>query len=191
MIGKNFSANNIGQRKESDFYETPFSITQQLLDCETFNKEQVILEPACGDNAIVKVLSSNGFTVVNYDLEKDFLQDQDQYPQLITNPPFSLALEFIQHAKTIIEYSFALLLRLSYLHGKERLDKVWSDTIFPLSVVRVFCRYPLLGDPLRNDGKYRTGMMVYAWFIWKRTHVGEPVIRWIDNQPYILSKKLE
>ena len=29
--GKCFSACNRGQRKESDFYETPYSITQQLL----------------------------------------------------------------------------------------------------------------------------------------------------------------
>ena len=36
--GKNFSANNVrGQRKKSDFYETPYSITSHLLEVEEFD----------------------------------------------------------------------------------------------------------------------------------------------------------
>lgn len=32
--GKNFSCNNTGKRKKSDFYETPYSITRQFLERE-------------------------------------------------------------------------------------------------------------------------------------------------------------
>jgi hypothetical protein len=34
-VGKNFSANNLGQRKASDFYETPYSITRHLFEKES------------------------------------------------------------------------------------------------------------------------------------------------------------
>lgn len=191
MTGKNFSCNNTGKRKKSDFYETPYSITQQLLDAESENidKNKYILEPACGNGAIVKILSSNGFKVIGQDLEigQDFLLNTKKYDYVITNPPFSLAFEFIQKCKEISNY-FALLLPLSYLHGKKRFDNIYSDTDFKLEKVYVFTRYPMLGDKLRDDGKYKTGMMVYAWFVWNKNYSGEPVIKWIDNNSFVLSK---
>lgn len=51
MTGKNFSCNNTGKRNKSDFYQTPYCLTDLLL-----TKEQLVgnvLEPACGYNAIV------------------------------------------------------------------------------------------------------------------------------------------
>lgn len=122
-------------------------------------------------------------------MDKNFLLEDEQHDQIITNPPFSLAFEFIQQAKHIARYKFAMLLPLSYLHGKTRLDQIWSDKVFPLARVHVFCRYPMLGDVLRPDGKYRTGMMVYAWYVWDRSHDGHAEIHWIDNQPFILSAR--
>lgn len=73
--GKNYSCNNAeGKRKESDFYETPFSITEQLLTNESFDKSTAVLEPACGAGAIVKVLQKHGFSVTHFDKETDFLK---------------------------------------------------------------------------------------------------------------------
>lgn len=188
-MGKNFSANNLGQRRKSDFYETPYSITQQFLDVEHFDKQAITFEPACGDGAISRVLADNGFsTCVSFDIERDFLTIDEYCDQIITNPPFSIAFDFIIKAKQVAGHKFAMLLPLSYLHGKRRLDHIYSDTCYPLARVYVFCRYPMLGDKLREDGKYRTGMMVYAWYVWDKSHVGPPVIGWIDNQKYVLSK---
>jgi len=181
--GKNFSSNNLGQRKKSDFYETPYSITKQLLEVEHFNN--TILEPACGDGAISKLLKD----CIYYDKEVDFLKETKHYDYIITNPPFSLALEFVLKAKEITNKKFAFLLPLSYLHGKKRFDNVYSDKEYPLARVYVFTRYPMLGDRLREDGKYRTGMMVYAWYIWEKSYKGEPVIKWLDNNIYVLNSK--
>ena len=47
----------------------------------------------------------------------------------------------------------------------------------------------MLGDELREDGKYRTGMMVYAWYVWENGYGGLPTIDWIDNNDDVLSKK--
>ena len=188
--GKNFSANNgRGQRKKSDFYETPYSMTSHLLEVEDFNKSLTVCEPACGDGAIVKILEKKWDNVVAYDIEKNFLWETENYDYIITNPPFSLAYEFVQKAKQIATEKFAFLLPLSYLHGKKRYDNIYMDKQYGLKKVYVFTRYPMLGESLREDGKYNTGMMVYAWYIFENHYSGLPVIDWIDNNEDVLSKK--
>lgn len=187
MSGKNFSRNNRGQRRKSDFYETPYSMTRHLFEVEEFGRDKICLEPACGNLAMVKVLFEYIDDVRFYDIEKDFLTENREYDYVITNPPYSLAFEFVLKAKRVCS-KFAFLLPLSYLHGKKRFDKIYNDRKFPLKSVNVFTRYPLLGDPLREDGKYRTGMMVYAWYVWEKGYEGEPVIRWIDNHEDVIKK---
>ena len=191
--GKNFSANNAtGKRKKSDFYETPYTLTRKFLDVEDFDKSLSVCEPACGGGAISKVLKEyweDDSLVTAYDKETNFLWDFDDYNYIITNPPFSLAFEFIRKAKQLAKSKFALLLPLSYLHGKKRFDEIYSDKTYGLEKVYVFTRYPMLGESLREDGKYNTGMMVYAWYVWTNGYSGQPTIDWLDNNEDVLSKK--
>jgi len=192
--GKNFSGNNVkGQRKKSDFYETPYSMTRHLLERESFDKTLSVCEPACGDGAMTKVMKEKGFwtkdKVTAYDIEIDFLTETKQYEYIITNPPFSLAFEFVEKAKQVAKKKFALLLPLSYLHGKKRYDDIYSDRKYGLKTVYVFTRYPMLGDELRKDGKYRTGMMVYAWYIFENGYGDSPRIEWIDNNSDVVHKE--
>ena len=162
-------------------------MTRQLLSVEKFDGQT--LEPAAGDGAIFRVLVAAGMPATAYDVETDFLRESRRFENVITNPPYSLAFEFVLKAKTVAASKIALLLPLSYLHGRERHEVIWTDNDFPLKAVYVFTRYPMLGEPLRQDGKYHTGMMVYGWFVWERmTEQREPVIRWIDNHEYVLRK---
>lgn len=184
--GKNFSANNTGKRKKSDFYETPYSITQHLLNVEKFSSK--VLEPACGDGAIVRVLQKNNYQVIAYDQETNFLNETATYESVITNPPFSLAKQFIEKCDEICSFKYALLLPLSYLHGKARFDSFFENNKIKLKTVYVFTRYPMLGEFLRDDGKYNTGMMVYAWYVFDKNYIGDPVIKWIDNHKDVLKK---
>jgi hypothetical protein len=193
-MGKNFSCGNVkGQRKKSDFYETPYSITDHLLTNEPFDFNKTVCEPACGDNAIVKMLELkwNKDKITFYDIEKNFLIQKEKYDYIITNPPFSLSYEFIQKAKMIAIKKFAFLLPLSYLHGKKRYDDIYCDKTYGLKKVYVFTRYPMLGDKLRADGKYRTGMMVYAWFVFENKYDKDPIISWIDNNGDVIHKNQE
>ena len=190
--GKKFSAKNAtGKRKKSDFYETPYTLTRKFLDVEYFEKSGTVCEPACGGGAITKVLNEywENDKITAYDKETNFLWDFDEYNYIITNPPFSLAFEFIQKAKQLAKSKFALLLPLSYLHGKKRYDEIYSDKNYGLEKVYVFTRYPMLGEELRDDGKYNTGMMVYAWYVWTNGYSGQPTIDWLDNNEDVLSKK--
>lgn len=196
MKGKNFSLNS-NKRNKNDYYQTPYSMTKQLLEVENF--EGSILEPSCGAGAIVKVLNDYNLDVDYCDLNndfsltgvfkdfKDFLKDNfEKYDNIITNPPFSLAKEFILKAKQIANNKIAMLLPLNYLHGVSRYNEIYKDTAFPLKTVYVFCRYGLLEDTIREDGTYKAGMMVYAWYIWDKSYRGEPGIRWLNNNDYIV-----
>jgi len=190
--GKNFSANNAtGKRKKSDFYETPYTLTRKFLDVEYFNKNSTVCEPACGGGAITRVLKEHweDDKVTAYDQETNFLWETGEYDYIITNPPFSIAFEFIQRAKLVAKSKFAFLLPLSYLHGKKRFDEIYSDRTYGLERVYVFTRYPMLGESLREDGKYNTGMMVYAWYVWTNGYSGLPTVDWLDNNEDVLSKK--
>ena len=190
--GKNFSANNAtGKRKKSDFYETPYTLTRKFLDVEYFNKNSTVCEPACGGGAITRVLKEHweDDKVTAYDQETNFLWETGEYDYIVTNPPFSIAFEFIQRAKLVAKSKFAFLLPLSYLHGKKRFDEIYSDRSYGLEKVYVFTRYPMLGETLREDGKYNTGMMVYAWYVWTNGYSGLPTVDWVDNNEDVLSKK--
>ena len=195
MKGKNFSLNST-KRNKNDYYQTPYSMTRQLLEVENF--EGKILEPCCGAGAIVKVLKDYDKSVDYCDLNnefsltgvfknfKDFINDDfDRYDNIITNPPFSLAKEFILKAKEITNNKIAMLLPLNYLHGVTRYNEIYLDRKFPLKAVYVFCRYGMLEETIRDDGTYKTGMMVYAWYIWEKDYKGEPIIRWLNNNSYV------
>ena len=186
--GKCYSKINKGQRKKSDLYETPYSMTDQFLMNEKFNFNATVLEPACGNMAIVKVLKEyyckNNITY--YDIEQDFLKENKNFSYIITNPPFSLANEFILKAFEVCTKKFAFLMPLVYLHGKWRYDNIYSKVnYFNLKHIHVFTRMPMLGKPLNEDGTYTTGMQVYAWFVWEKNNKDFPIIKWIDNNYYV------
>ena len=178
-------------KNKSDYYQTPYSMTNQLLENEPFVILKTIADPASGEGAITTVLNKQFKNVFSGDLHFtgfDFLkQKMDNVDYIITNPPFSKADEFIMRCKEIAKDKFALLLPLNYLHGQARYNKkIFSG----LHTVYVFTRYPMLTDQIRADGKYKTGMMVYAWYVWYNYEMydskRDPVIKWIDNDKYVL-----
>jgi hypothetical protein len=194
--GKNFSMANTRKRNSGDFYQTPYSMTQHLLYREKFD-ECPILEPASGKGAIVNVLEKRGYKVYHYDIMSgfgyDFLQETRRFPYIITNPPFSLSTEFVLRAKKVAIRKFAFLFPLDYLHSKERYDRIFNVTDnYPLVRIYVFVRKPMLSSELSEGGKYKTGMMSYAWFVWEEKSVDTrsfPEIIWIDNNGDVSDKK--
>lgn len=204
MPGKNYSRNNTGKRRAADFYETPYSVTRQFLNHFNIPRDLHILEPAAGHGAITRVLEDEGFQhITSYDFNfpwspnMDFLKEKRRFDFILTNPPYSKALDFILKCKEVATRGFALLLPLNYLHGQERWEKVYSQTLYPLTNVYVFTRYVMMGEPLREDGRFNTGMQAYAWFVWENRGDGKwhyeyestPQIRWINNTAFVLKKE--
>lgn len=193
--GKNYSAcNKKENRNKSDFYQTPYSITKHLLDNIKIDINSKILEPCEGEGAIIKVLKEKGFNYIDsFDLNNDnidFLKYETNkiYDYVITNPPFSLAFEFIEKYKEISN-NIIMLLPLNYLHGKKRYDELYIKDDYKLKEIYVFTRYPMLSDTIREDGRYKTGMLVYAWYYFSKGYKGEPIIKWIDNNNDIIKKR--
>lgn len=190
-MGKSFMhTTKIESLPLGNLHETPYSMTEQFLDMEDF--EGSILEPCAGNGAIVKVLSRKYTGVVSYDLnygenKKDFLLESREYSNIITNPPFGkMADLMVLHAKKLYTSKIAMLLRTNYLSGAGRFKlNVYSE----LSKVYVFTRMSDLRFELRDDGKYPTAGIVYAWFVWEKNYLGSPRILWIDNSKYCLLKK--
>jgi len=184
-----------------DFFPTPPSMTGQLFEKEKF--EGNVLEPACGEGHMVRVIQENydcissdkylypnfkdkiGIEVHN---QFDFLAE-DGFPlkgpfdNIITNPPFAFKDECRIRAKQIAVKQIAFLLKLDFLHGKDRFHNIWQDKEFPLKKVYIFVRRPFLQNEIRY--RYSTGMATYAWFIWDRDHSGPWTGDHIDNSEYV------
>jgi hypothetical protein len=171
-------------RERDDFYPTPPRATKALLSVETF--EGGIWEPACGDGAISRVLEDAGYEVLSTDLIErgygqaniDFLLDwRTTTDNIITNPPFKHAQEFVEHALNRSRRKVAMICRLAWLEGQER-RKMFEST--PLKAVWVFSgRIPMQRGRQHEDGKDVGGMIAFAWFVWDHAHKGKPTLGWL------------
>jgi hypothetical protein len=120
-------------RSERDFYATPPDATRALFEYLEL-PPTVIWEPACGDGRICKVAEEFGHDFIASDIQTDFgdtadflTTPQKQSDVLITNPPFYLAADFINHARGLGVGLFAFLLKSQFWHAKKRLP-LFRDT---------------------------------------------------------------
>ncbi|MGN0091266.1 MAG: hypothetical protein ACI36Z_10000 [Alloprevotella sp.] len=116
-------------RQQHDYYATDPKAAELLLQHEAF--EGAIWEPACGEKHLSRVFEQHGFEVRSSDLiqrcdceQLDFLS-MEAGPfdgNIITNPPFRYAIEFVRKAIQLIPYGkkVAMFLRIQFLEGKER-----------------------------------------------------------------------
>jgi hypothetical protein len=176
-------------RSKADFYPTPPSATKALLLHEKF--EGSVWEPACGMGDISKVLIEQGYDVKSSDLNNygygvpdiDFLNDNSVFSapfpavdNIITNPPFDLALEFVFQAKQYSQIKIAMFLKTAFLEGAKRYE-MFQDKKFPLKCVYQFSKRVNFGI---HAGTHKNGGMIpFAWFVWDRNYEGKPYINWI------------
>ena len=171
-------------RPENDFYPTNDEYTQAMLDRVTF--QGAILEPACGEGDMVMSLRKRGYKVVASDIVDygfdgarsglDFLtlSDSVRVPNVVTNPPFKIAMEFARKATTIATGKVALLCKIQFLAGVKR-AVMHQET--HLTKVYVFPYRPKFG---RNGEIYKNGGMIdFAWYIWEKGYVGDPTVHWL------------
>ena len=169
---------------QPDCYVTPVSATLALLKVEKFHGS--ILEPACGDGAISKVLKKHSHRVVSHDLYdygygrtgKDFLFRRARCENLITNPPYNIANDFVLRALDITDGKIALLLRLAFLEGSYRLEAVYRKN--PPSRVHVFSKR--LSIYRLGSTKRGGGTTAYGWFVWDmRGGLGKTELKWMTD----------
>ncbi len=165
-------------RIERDFYKTPLIAIENLLDNYEL-KGKMFLDPCAGDGRIGQAVKARYPHMIIDNVEirseekvglkkqklgdvfiKDFLsfETDKEYNTIMTNPPFSLAKEIIEHSFEIATENteIVMLLKLSFLESKERFE-FWRD--YPVS--KLFC--------LRDRPRFinnSTDFAAYAWFVW-------------------------
>ena len=176
-----------GNRQENDFYPTPSIVTQSLLEVEDFNGS--IWEPACGKGDMSEVLSEQGLDVLSTDLidrgygqgNIDFLDDKQierfgKVDVVITNPPFSLGLDFVLQAKKVARKKICIFNKSSFLEGIKRYE-MWMDSDFPLKTMYQFSGRITFKQYLKHESS--GGMLPFSWFVFEKGFKGKPTIEWI------------
>jgi hypothetical protein len=151
------------ERKERDLYETPEWATQALVPHinNRLMPTEIVFEPACGSGKMVRALEAAGFRVAATDIDQghNFLAFEGTAPDaVVTNPPYELATEFIDHA-----------LRTDFDHAKTRGRLFAEHPAFHRKIVltkRIRWFEDSKGSPSFN----------HAWFIWDWRHKGAPTL---------------
>lgn len=172
-------------REENDYYATDPKAIDGLLRYETFNKN--IWECACGEGNLSEPLKEYGYNVFSTDLIDrgypddivDFLKTDIRFAgDIITNPPFKFATEFVLKALDSIPFGnkVAMFLKINYLSGVRRYQEIYSK--YPPYRVYVFTRKISCSKNNEPEG-FKSGAMDYVWMIWEKGKIGPTELRWI------------
>lgn len=161
-----------------------FKVSTGFFICRRNNK--IFVTGNCGEGHISKVLESQGYIVKSTDIVdrgfgeiKDFLffNDEKFDGDIITNPPYAKALEFVKKALEVIPEGnkVSMLLRIQFLEGKERkrfFEKHPPKTVYVFSE-RIKCA--INGD----FNSVSSSAMAFCWFVWVKGYRGDTIIKWI------------
>ncbi len=159
--------NGAKTRKASDLYPTPPEVTVALMRFLKLPWGTIVWEPAFGDGDMAKALFECGVTVHGTDICSgyDFLKidrPEGSFDWIITNPPFSLADEFICHAAEIGK-PFAMLLKAQYWHAAKR-AQLFRE--IPPSYVLPLTWRPDFLFKERDGKKGASPLMDVMWCVW-------------------------
>ena len=182
------------ERQSHDYYATEPKAVELLLEQEVFCP--YVWECACGEGHISEVLKAHGYKVKSSDIidrgyegteKTDFLQVKkedlkaDVSHDIITNPPYKYAKDFVEHALDISTNGtkVAMFLKLTFLESKTRkkLFQKYSPKAVYVSSSRLQCAKN--GD-FEKYGKGVGTAVAYAWYVWEKGYKGDPVIKWIN-----------
>lgn len=175
-------------RQNEDFYATDPIAAKLLLEVETFSDN--IWECACGQKHLSKVFEESGYNVRSSDVVDrcgnevfDFLsiENQEWNGDIITNPPYKYAKDFIEKALSIVHQGnkVAMFLKIQFLEGKERkkLFQAFPPKIVYVSSSRILCAKNAEFERMIEGGG---SAVAYAWYVWEKGYKGDTIIKWIN-----------
>lgn len=174
------------ERVEGDRYWTESWVTKALLSRIHFRG--IIWEPACGRGDMAEVLVDNGYKVMISDISGDTLGCTNaakadflthSYPgdstfSIITNPPYTLAEEFIRKALYLTARAsgmVAMLLRNEYDSAASRRD-LFEHESFSIKLV-------LTKRPRWVAGSSGAPRHNFAWYVWDWNNSAPARIGWL------------
>ncbi len=116
----------------------------------------------------------------NIEFNVDFLKTDfgiQIQADIITNPPYKYAEEFIRKALSIIDdgYYVCMFLPIRYLEGKQRKKLFAEHPLYKVVIMssRIECA---MNGEFNKNGNSAQG---YAWFIWQKGNKQKPFIEWV------------
>jgi hypothetical protein len=186
------------ERVANDFYVEPASAVRALLGAERF--WGTIWDPACGSGTIPEVCREQGLDTFGTDIvdrgykrmwsERNFLDCEPpaDFDMVITNPPYHIAEAFTRRAVEITPHKVAILVRLAFLEGERRYQRLFKP--LPPTRVLVF-RNRVSCPPGRPTTEFgddftpitpKGGAVAYCWIIWSKDHRGPTQTDWIKAE---------
>lgn len=192
MLGVNPNA----KRQEEDFYATdPYVINRSI---EFFNKiglNNSLWECSCGNGSLSKRLKEFGYDVYSSDIidrgygeVADFLvSTSTNNRDIITNPPFKLAYQFVKHAYDIMGNGQKVLffLKIQFLETEKRAELFQECGLKYVGVMsnRVCCamngEFDQYFSKDKITGAYKGGTQMYAWYVFEKGYTGQTMLDWI------------
>lgn len=174
-------------RAAHDYYREPVTAVQALFVAERFVGRG--WDPACGRGTIPSVAQQFGLDMIGSDIVdraggtydvRDFLDpggaDAERVDFIVTNPPFSLAEPFIERAMQVVRHKAAFLVRLAFLEGRARRERIFERQ--PLARVHVFSRRISM-PPGDLDIEAKGGAVAFAWIVFEHGWRGPPTLGWL------------
>lgn len=175
-------------RAEHDYYATEPKAAELLLEVEPDLIN--VWECACGEGHLAEVFDRHNALGYATDLihrgyhkqegTLDFLACKftEWYGDIVTNPPYKYAKEFVEKALELATdgRKVCMFLKITFLEGKARkeLFKKYPPKVVYVSSSRLKCA--LNGD-FDNTG---SSAAAYAWFVWEKGYKGDTIIKWIN-----------
>lgn len=188
------------KRVDNDFYATNPQAVEMLLKNYDFNGIS-ILEPCVWGGHIARTVDSfyiNKKDITGVDLVdrgypntivQNFLEwnTDKKFEGIITNPPYSLAKEFVEKGMTLltdetestVNGQMAMFLKIQFLEGIKRKELFEK---YPPKYIYVFRKRMATwnnGQEFDSNGKRWATTMCHAWFIWEKNSKTEPIVRWL------------
>lgn len=183
MVCSGFHNFSKHERHSHDFYATDPKALEKLLSLEKFSN---VWECACGCGNLSEVLKKYGIHAKSTDKYDygygevldifDFNGEWDG--DIITNPPYNIAIDFTVKLLTILKpgRKCALLFPQRYLSGKGRYEKIYKK--FPPKIIYAFISR--FSCSLNNNVEaYSNPAVDYMWVVWEKGFVGDTIIKWI------------
>ncbi len=176
------------EREQDDFYATEPKAIDVLCEVEKFDGQ--VWECACGEGHLSERLKDFGYDVISSDLVDrgygksgvDFLSVGKQYyGNIVTNPPYKYAKEFIEKAMELVPEGkkVAMFLKVQFLEGKARKEmfKKYPPKTVYVSSSRLLCAKNAQFDDMKAGGG---SAVAYCWYIWEKGFYGETTLKWVN-----------
>lgn len=173
------------ERESHDYYATEPRALELLLEQELFSN---VWECAVGEGHLAEVLKNHNVLGRATDLIDrnygeggvDFLAETQTWGgDIITNPPYKYAQEFVEKGLELLQdgRKLALFMGIQFLEGKKRkklFEKFPPRTVY-VSSSRLNCA--MNGDFEKYN---QNSARAYCWYVWEKGWHGDPVIKWIN-----------